>query len=424
MYDLIRFIPVITTFLVFPAIALLCRRFLKVQHQAAALAVASLALLPLLSILNADDQVRARDWSRFVSTSLPFIGTYVLVFLLHWLMVRQWGDDQGKRGLFTIVFPVLVLAAAKYIPGHWGEYYPGKRFTVLYFGLSYVAFRLGMLALEVRNRVVLRPSLAEYFSFAFMPLTLSIGPISTYSLYYRSLLKPLAVPRVEAAVRFLKGFTKYLVVANLANQLTYEGLLHDGHPHAPIDIVVAIMAYYAYLYLNFSGYCDMAIAAGALCGFEIQENFNSPVTSRNTQEFWTKWHITLGNYMRDLVFSPMSKALVRRFGNQSLQYSITFSIFCVFLLIGIWHGVGWNYLLFGAAQGIAVVSAHFYDQFLKNKLGRAGYKSYMANPYIKGLAIGVTQVYAAWTLLLFANPMPLVGRLLHSLFTWSTFVWP
>jgi len=92
-------------------------------------------------------------------------------------------------------------------------------------------------------------------------------------------------------------------------------------------------------------------------------------------------------------------------------------------VIGIWHGVGWNFLLFGAAQGVAVVTAHFYDQFLKKKLGRQGYQKYMANPYIKWTAIAVTQCYAGWTLLLFANPMPMIGRLLHSLFAWRTFTW-
>jgi D-alanyl-lipoteichoic acid acyltransferase DltB (MBOAT superfamily) len=423
MYDFIRFLPVIATFLVFPAFALMCRRFLKVEHCATGLALGSLTLLPLLCVLGADENVRAHDWIRFVALSLPMIGTYVLIVVFHWILVRQWGTNQGNRGLFTIVFPVMVLAAAKYIPGHWGEFYPGKRFTVLYLGLSYVAFRLGLLALEVRNRVVLLPTLSEYLSFTFMPLTLSIGPISTYSLYQRSLSKPSRVPVSDVTLRFLKGFTKYLVVANLANQLTYQGLLHDGHPHSPMDIIVAVLAYYAYLYLNFSGYCDMVIAAGALCGMEIQENFNSPVLSRNMQEFWNRWHITLSAYMRDLVFSPLSKYLVRTFGAKSLQSAIAFSIFCVFLLIGIWHGVGWNYLLFGVSQGVGVVTAHFYEQFLKKKLGRLSYQKYMANPYIKWTAVVVTQMFFAFSLLLFANPMPTISRLIHSLFSWSTFTW-
>lgn len=294
---------------------------------------------------------------------------------------------------------------------------------MLYLGLSYVAFRLGLLALEVRNGVVLLPTLSEYLSFTFMPLTLSIGPISTYSLYQRSLSKPVRVPLSDILLRFLKGFTKYLVVANLANQLTYQGLLHDGHPHLPGDIIVASLAYYAYLYLNFSGYCDMVVAAGALCGMEIQENFNSPVLSRNMQEFWTRWHITLGAYMRDLLFSPLSKYLVRKQGGKNVQYAITFSIFCVFLVIGVWHGVGWNFLLFGVSQGVGVVAAHFYEQFLKKRLGRQGYQKYMRNPYIKWTAIIVTQVFFAFSLLLFANPMPTIGRLLHSLFSWRTFTW-
>jgi D-alanyl-lipoteichoic acid acyltransferase DltB (MBOAT superfamily) len=422
MSDLIRFLPLLITFGVFPVLAWLCLRWLSPGRRAAGLAAAGLLLLPPLCILASDTAVRMHDVRHFLAAALPLIASYVLLFIIHWVLVRIWGASEGPSGMVPIFFPLALLAIAKYAPGHWGEFYPGKRFNVLYLGLSYVTFRLGLLALEVRNRVVPCPSLAEYLGFTFMPLTLSVGPISAYSLFWRSLSKPVAPPIPVVLPRFLKGATKYLLLGNLVNQLTYAGLLGDGHPHPPVDVIVAILAYYLYLYLNFSGYCDMVVATAACCGIEIQENFDAPFTARNLQDFWKRWHMTLGIYLRDLVFSPLSKFIATKQGGRNIQHAVAISIFCVFLVIGVWHGVGWNFALYGAVHGVGVVTVHYYTQFLRKKLSRKAYQDYMANRFIKGAGIVLTQSFAALSLILFANPLPAVGRLLHSVIDWVPYV--
>lgn len=415
MYDAIRFLPLVLVFLVFPLCAFACRKMLGTQYRAPALAILGLLLLPLLSILGADDGVRIHDLGPFLRMALLVVGSYALIFLIHWMLVYRWGTSEGIAGLVAIVFPLAVLAAAKYTPGNWGQFYHGKRFSELYLGLSYVAFRLGFLALEVRTQVVSRPTLAQYMGFTFFPLTLSVGPISTYSHFERSLTQDIRTPPFAAFLRFAKGATKYLLLANLVNQLTYAGLLRDGHPHGRVDVIVAIIAYYLYLYLNFSGYCDMVIAAGALCGFEIQENFDSPFSARNLQEFWKRWHITLSTYLRDLMFTPLSKSLARINEGKNVQHAVAISIFSVFLVIGVWHGVGWNFALYGAAHGAGVVTVHYYGQFLKRALSRKAYQAYLANPLIKAAARAATQGFAAFSLILFANPLPEVLHLLKSL---------
>ena len=73
-------------------------------------------------------------------------------------------------------------------------------------------------------------------------------------------------------------------------------------------------AYYIYLYLNFSGFCDVVIGASALIGITIDENFDNPFRARNVNDFWTRWHITLSTYLRDMVFTPLSKMLIRLTG--------------------------------------------------------------------------------------------------------------
>lgn len=185
--------------------------------------------------------------------------------------------------------------------------------------------------------------------------------------------------------------------------MTSQDFLLDDHFHPWIDLPVAMVFYYLFLYCNFSGFCDMAIGAAGLIGIPVAENFNHPLAARNLREFWNRWHITLSQYMRDVVFAPLSKFLVGLFGPARANQAIAVAIVVVFLLIGIWHGVGWNYAAFGLAQALGVVAVHYYTIFLKKKLGRDGFKAYNENRWIRGIAIALTFCYYAASLFLFAN---------------------
>jgi len=182
-----------------------------------------------------------------------------------------------------------------------------------------------------------------------------------------------------------------------------------------MDLPVAMVFYYLYLYCNFSGFCDMAIGAAALIGIPVAENFDSPLLARNMRDFWNRWHITLSQYMRDVVFAPLSKTLVRAFGPARANHAIALTIIVVFLLIGIWHGVGWNYAAFGLAQALGVVTVHYYTLFLKRQLGRDGFKAYHENPWIHAAAVTLTFAYCAASLLLFANTLPQIRQIFASL---------
>jgi membrane protein involved in D-alanine export len=204
-------------------------------------------------------------------------------------------------------------------------------------------------------------------------------------------------------LRMLVGLTKYLFLASLLEQLSYTGLLLDGHPHKWIDMPIAAVSFYVYLYLNFSGYCDMAIGTAGLIGIRVDENFRSPFRSRNIQEFWTRWHITLSSYMRDTVFSPMSKLLTRKFAPQAGPHAIAISILAVFLAIGAWHGLASNFLIFGSLQGLGMVSCHYYTIWLKKSLGRVRYAAYQDNRLIRAAAVTATFLFVTFTQFFFAN---------------------
>lgn len=339
-------------------------------------------------------------------------GIYVALVAGLYLMVWLFADRRGAWPWLAFFAPIAALIVVRYVPGSvyvelgraLGKTWRGVPNMV---GISYLAFRCSRLVLEVRNGVVKKPNFLEYLNFAFFLPTMPVGPINSYANFRRGFeVVPYDVPAGRAALRILVGAVKYQFLGSLCNQLTYAGLLLDDHPHHWIDLPVAVLFFYLYLYCNFSGFCDMAIGAAGLIGIPVPENFDNPFAARNVKDFWNRWHITLSLYMRDVVFSPLSKFLVRRAGPALADHAIALAIVIVFLLIGIWHGVGWNFAAYGAAHALGVVTNHYYTIWLKRRLGRDGFKAYNANPWIRAVAVALTFCYCAATLFLFANTFP------------------
>jgi D-alanyl-lipoteichoic acid acyltransferase DltB (MBOAT superfamily) len=344
------------------------------------------------------------------TVGVAFLVYFLLVLVNYWLLKRTKNGTE-TWGTVALWFPIAILIVIKYVPILDSSFAPAlhavllNHVAALFLGLSYLTFRLCHLVQEVRNDLVEIPTLSEYLSFAFFVPTLSIGPISPYSRYiasYRNPIQDSAVKR-RALLRVLVGLTKYLFLSSLLSQYTYSGLLLDGHPHRRIDLLVALFGYTLYLYCNFSGFCDMVVGMSGLLGIDVMENFNVPFSARNLQEFWNRWHISLSTWLRDMMFTPMVKMLVRIFGPKSANNAIAFSICAVFVVIGVWHGVGINFALFGLFHGIGLASVHYYGIFIKKRLGKQGFLAYRENRLIGALGTALTFVYFSLSLFLFAN---------------------
>ena len=333
---------------------------------------------------------------------------YLALIVGLYLTLLVFADRRGGWPWLAFFAPIAALILFRYVPGEWyvalghalGKTWRGVPQMI---GISYLAFRCSRLVLEIRNGVVQKPNFLEYVNFAFFLPTMPVGPINTYANFRRGFTERYEVPVGRAALRILVGAVKYLFLAGLCNQLTYSGLLLDDHPHHWMDLPVAMLFYYLYLYLNFSGFCDMAIGTAGLMGIAVPENFDNPFAARNVKDFWNRWHITLSVWMRDVVFSPLSKFLVTKMGIQLADHAIALTITIVFLLVGIWHGCGWNFAVYGAVHALGVVANHYYTIFLKKKLGRERFKAYNDNQWVRVIAVALTFGYCAASLFLFAN---------------------
>lgn len=355
------------------------------------------------------------------------LAVYIPLILVQYTTMRLFSDKEGWKPWLAFFTPIMALAMVRYVPASW---YAGLRdtlrvtllkdpgFTIApYFvGLSYLAFRTSHLVLEVRNGVVPKPGFWEYLGFCMFAPTMSVGPINSYGNFRRGFdVAPPAIPAGRAMLRVLIGAVKFTFLGSLFNQLSYSGLLMDDHYHHWIDLPIAVVMFYLYLYCNFSGFCDMAIGVAGLAGIPVPENFQEPLAARNLKDFWNRWHITLSQYMRDVVFSPLSKVLARQFGPANVNHAVALTITIVFLLVGVWHGVGWNYAAFGAAHALGLVINHYYAIGLKRWLGREGFKAYNTNGWIHAAAVAITFCYVAASLFLFANTFPEMKEILSVL---------
>jgi D-alanyl-lipoteichoic acid acyltransferase DltB (MBOAT superfamily) len=353
---------------------------------------------------------------------LGLIATYIGLIAVGYFLTRALAEREGIAPWVAFFYPICLLIGYRYFSPLWYPFvkqlgWPGWVLTATIVGLSYMAFRLSYLVLELRNRVVAMPSLSEYLGFAFFLPTIVIGPISPFA-YHQSSLNSLAetsVPASRGLLRILVGATKYFFLANLADQLTYNGIFLDGKPHGMLDLAVAAIFYYIYLFCNFSGFCDMVIGLSSLIGISVKENFNNPFAARNLKEFWNRWHITLSEYVRDVVFAPVSTFLIRKFGVKYINFGISIAITAVFLVIGVWDGLARHYILFGMTQAVGMIANHYYTIWMRSTLGPKRYKAYNENRYVNAAAYILTFLYVAFSLGFFANSHEMLGVIRHSL---------
>lgn len=144
--------------------------------------------------------------------------------------------------------------------------------------------------------------------------------------------------------RCIIGLSKKVLLGDILSH-TSTGIFQMGEVDAG-TAWIAVLSYALGLYMDFSGYSDMAIGMASIFGFSFKENFNFPYLSTSVSEFWRRWHISLGTWFREYVYIPLGGS---RKGNVYLH------LFIVFLITGIWHGASWVYLFWGMFHGICVV---------------------------------------------------------------------
>jgi alginate O-acetyltransferase complex protein AlgI len=180
--------------------------------------------------------------------------------------------------------------------------------------------------------------------------------------------------RLLGFYRFCIGLAKKVLIANVLGAAVVSVVGETPEAVLAVDWSTVntpiawwcILAYTMQIYFDFSGYSDMAIGLGRMMGFTFPENFDNPYTSRSITEFWRRWHITLGAFMREYLYIPLGGSKV------DSKSRIYFNLWFVFLMSGLWHGASWNFVFWGAFHGIFLIIERVFLLNLFKKMGIVG----------------------------------------------------
>ncbi|MFM7022118.1 MAG: MBOAT family O-acyltransferase [Flavobacteriales bacterium] len=154
---------------------------------------------------------------------------------------------------------------------------------------------------------------------------------------------------LEGFCRFAIGLAKKVLIANVMARMATAAFAAPIESMDAVDCWIGALAYTFQIYFDFSGYSDMAIGLAKMLGFRLPENFNNPYVATSITDFWRRWHITLGSWMRNYLYIPLG-------GNRvSSKTRLYFNLWLVFVLSGFWHGASWTFIAWGLFHGFWLV---------------------------------------------------------------------
>lgn len=239
--------------------------------------------------------------------------------------------------------------------------------VVLPIGISFYTFQTLTYSIDVYRKVHVPLSKASDYLLYIMSFPQMIaGPIVRFSSIADQITnrKDEIDDKLIGFYRFSIGLAKKVLIANVMAEQADLIFDSDLNNLTTANAWLGMIAYTFQIYFDFSGYSDMAIGLGRMMGFHFPENFNSPYVSKSISEFWRRWHITLGSFMRDYLYIPLGGSKV------TSKYRLFFNLGIVFLLSGLWHGASWNFVIWGAYHGLFLIFDRLFLLSLLERIGK------------------------------------------------------
>jgi len=236
-------------------------------------------------------------------------------------------------------------------------------------GFSYIAFRLIHVLRDKQTNRLPELSLPEFATYVVFFPTLAAGPIDRAERFVKDLQKEFALKQDDlliAGQRIAIGLFKKFVIADMLALIALNDALAVQARTAGW-MWIHLYAYTFQIYFDFSGYTDIAIGIGHLVGIKLPENFLSPYIKSNITQFWNSWHITLTQWIRSYFFNPFNR-WIRRYKSIPAWIMIFFGQLATMLLIGLWHGITWNFILWGAWHGLGLFIQNRWNDFAKTRI--------------------------------------------------------
>ncbi len=308
------------------------------------------------------------------------LGTTTLDFYLVKLLYNS--SDERKRKLFLILSLCLNLGLLFYFK--YCNFFIDNLNNILHsfgvneiiwikiilpIGISFYTFESLTYVVDVYRRVH-KPldNFLQYQMYIIMFPKLIAGPIIRYHEIHDLIpdrsINDTVDNKLTGFYRFCIGLAKKVLIAN-----TMAFKADEIFNMASADLTsslawIGMLAYTFQIYFDFSGYSDMAIGLGKMLGFKFPENFDNPYTSKSITEFWRRWHMTLGSWMKNYLYIPLG-------GNKVNRNARLYTNLCiVFLISGFWHGAAWTFIFWGVYHGVWLVLERVFLLKVYNKIGK------------------------------------------------------
>lgn len=249
-----------------------------------------------------------------------------------------------------------------------------------------------------------RAPVLDYFNYILFIPTFTSGPILKFRDFMADTKQPYslnAVQTEQAVKRIILGMFKKIVLVtwmtDVFNQVSQQPELHT---HQSLFLMVW---FYALIFFDFSGYSDIAVGFGRLMGYNIPENFKKPFSSPTLTQYWRNWHATLGDWFRDHIFIFFSRQTPTKWTAAGLSVLIM-------VLIGLWHGFTWLYLLWGVYHGVLLA--------LENLLGRSTVNKKKVSRAHFYFRCALTQLFVTAAVIVYGGSEETVIHIYRGLVNW------
>ncbi|WP_151086618.1 MBOAT family O-acyltransferase [Hymenobacter baengnokdamensis] len=299
---------------------------------------------------------------------LSFLALFLASVVVNFFLIRGMAAsaERWKQQIFLIISILLNVSMLFYFKyanffldnaSAVRSYFGGPPLTwekvVLPIGISFFTFEKLTYTIDV-YRGVNKPlrSFWDFMLYIMLFPKMIAGPIVRFHEIAGQLTDRRAFDTVDEKLagmfRFIIGLSKKVLIANVLGEQADRIFALDPTTLPVAQAWLGALAYTFQIYFDFSGYSDMAVGLGRLMGFQFPENFNSPYVSRSITEFWQRWHITLGRWMRDYLYIPLG-------GNRVNTSRLYINLWTVFILSGFWHGAAWTFIVWGAYHGFWLI---------------------------------------------------------------------
>jgi alginate O-acetyltransferase complex protein AlgI len=268
--------------------------------------------------------------------------------------------------------------------------------ALLPLGISYITFKHISYLTDIYWELNDRGSFINFLCYSSLFTIFIAGPIERFGRLNKQLDDKISFKREYVEIgfeRIVLGMFKKLVIADWLGYFLKPIIQNRGNSSNDFFLNAIILLGFSFqIYMDFSGYSDIAIGSSRLFGLKIMENFNYPYLQPSIAKFWRSWHISLSEWIRDYIFYPL----------QDMGRSKMWLFFAVpvisFGICGLWHGASWNFLFWGVAHGTAISFYQFWQSYKKK---HPVLSSFTEKKWFNIFSIAITYVFVTFCWLFF-----------------------